>query len=113
MMFFGWRDLLFKFFSPPPSPPIGPPYAETLPPSNAFVAARELGVDMTPMDWKSLLEADHSGGHPLPSPSSTNQSEVSLVPPLDLCRVVEPSLVTYFAPGIQIGYRRFSGIVNG
>eukprot|EP00903_Cladosiphon_okamuranus_P017112 g15765.t2 len=39
--------------------------------------ARELGVDMTPADWKSLLEADHSGAHPLPAPSPTNRSESS------------------------------------
>lgn len=42
--------------------------------------ARELGVDMTQQDWKSLLNADHTGGgigRPLPSPSPTNLSEVS------------------------------------
>lgn len=42
------------------------------------IAARELGVDMTPQDWKSLLDANHAGGaRPIPSPSPTNQSEVS------------------------------------
>ncbi|CAM9500192.1 unnamed protein product, partial [Ectocarpus sp. 13 AM-2016] len=43
--------------------------------------ARELGVDMTAMDWKSLLETEQSsgrgGGHPIPSPSPTDQSESS------------------------------------
>lgn len=42
-------------------------------------AARELGVDMTSQDWKSLLETDRSRGgvRALPSPSPTNQSEVT------------------------------------
>ncbi|CAN0285413.1 unnamed protein product, partial [Ectocarpus fasciculatus] len=41
--------------------------------------ARELGVDMTAMDWKSLLETEQSSGgggrRPIPSPSPTDQSE--------------------------------------
>lgn len=32
---------------------------------------------MTPADWKSLLDADHSQARPLPAPSPTNRSEVS------------------------------------
>ncbi|CAB1120672.1 unnamed protein product [Ectocarpus sp. CCAP 1310/34] len=43
------------------------------------VSARELGVDMTAMDWKSLLETEQSsgggGGRPIPSTSPTDQSE--------------------------------------
>lgn len=55
-------------------------------PLHVRLSARELGVDMTPKDWKSLLEVEYSAARPLPlpSPSPTNQSEVRVAeaPPL-------------------------------
>ncbi|CAN0520481.1 unnamed protein product, partial [Laminaria digitata] len=43
--------------------------------SHLVEMARELGVDMTAQDWKSLLEPEPAGSRPIPSPSPTNQSE--------------------------------------